>query len=539
MEVTTLERNNSQEAPMPWEINRLCFLLALFIFIGPHSPISGQSDKPQPYLPGTKQLNMDGDVASEMVAGIDRFLLKEIEKAEESREKLWRRDFSSRENYLAAIEPHRKKLAHILGVRDKRLEFQGPEKVSIIGEDSRIASTRNFDVDVVRWPVFDGVHADGLLLTPKGIAPRGYVIALPDADHTPEQLIGLVPGLSEEAQFAKILASHGMKVLIPTLIDRSYKPRSGRAKMTNREYIHRSAFELGRLLIGYEIQKTLSGVDWFSKIKKSHEKIAVVGWGEGGLIAFYAAALDPRIEIASVSGYFGNRNQIWQHPLDRNVFGLLEQLGDAQVAGMIAPRCLIIGTVPGPSLDLPSEGGAPSQLRSPSPTDVEREWKRTLEIVSPLKPNSFMFLENEWKSINQQVLKLCGIPFVDKSDTYAPHGKIQDRVYRQDKQLKELDRFNQQLLSESAARRNEFLPLFDQFKSDDKKKKVSTKDLPSFADSMEPFRNHFYTEIIGKFSHELSSPNPRSRLVKETPQWSRYQVLMDVFPGVIAYGILT
>src|SRR5262250_1804287 len=34
-------------------------------------------------LPGTKPLEMKGDIASELVAGVDRFLLKQIEKSVE------------------------------------------------------------------------------------------------------------------------------------------------------------------------------------------------------------------------------------------------------------------------------------------------------------------------------------------------------------------------------------------------------------------------------------------------------------------------
>jgi hypothetical protein len=43
-----------------------------------------------------------------------------------------------------------------------------------------------------------------------------------------------------------------------------------------------------------------------------------------------------------VSGYFEDRNRLWEEPIDRNVFGLLEQFGDAELASMISPRRLII-----------------------------------------------------------------------------------------------------------------------------------------------------------------------------------------------------
>ena len=131
-------------------------------------------------------------------------------------------------------------------------------------------------------------------------------------------------------------------------------------------------------MLGYEIQKVLAGVDWFAK--KSKAKIGVAGWGEGGLLAMYAAALDTRIDAAAVSGYFDSRQNVWQEPVERNVFGLLEQFGDAEIASMIVPRALIIEAGKGPEVKLPSEGGAPGRLVSPKFDDVAGEFARLLSL---------------------------------------------------------------------------------------------------------------------------------------------------------------
>ena len=99
--------------------------------------------------------------------------------------------------------------------------------------------------------------------------------------------------------------------------------------MTAREFLYRPAFELGRHLIGYEVQKILAAVDWFSienqkpPLAQGQLKIGVIGWGEGGMLALYAGALDTRINVVCVSGYFGSRNHIWEEPIDRNVWGFL------------------------------------------------------------------------------------------------------------------------------------------------------------------------------------------------------------------------
>ena len=72
-----------------------------------------------PPLTGTKPLTMTGDIASELVAGVDRFLLKQIDESTTKREKAWNRDFSSHAAYRVSVEPNRHRLAHILGVRDQ------------------------------------------------------------------------------------------------------------------------------------------------------------------------------------------------------------------------------------------------------------------------------------------------------------------------------------------------------------------------------------------------------------------------------------
>src|SRR5438105_321009 len=81
------------------------------------------------------------------------------------------------------------------------------------------------------------------------------VVAVPDADRTPEQVAGLAPGVPAESQFARRLAESGCRVLVPTPIDRrdelSANPRLNRAtNQPHREFVHRMAYEMGRTLPG-------------------------------------------------------------------------------------------------------------------------------------------------------------------------------------------------------------------------------------------------------------------------------------------------
>ena len=58
---------------------------------------------------GTTPLTIEGDLASQMVDGIDRFLLKEIENTAATRAERFTVDTSSPEAYEASLKPHREK----------------------------------------------------------------------------------------------------------------------------------------------------------------------------------------------------------------------------------------------------------------------------------------------------------------------------------------------------------------------------------------------------------------------------------------------
>ena len=170
-------------------------------------------------LPDTKPLTEQGDLAAKMVEGIDKYLMREIAASVENRKQYWKVDFSSPEAYLKSVQPNRDRLKKILGVVDERVPFTDLEYVGGPKTPSLVAETDDYKVFAVRWPVLPGVDGEGLLLEPKGKV-RACVVAVPDADWTPEMLVGLAAGVPEKAQFARRLAENGCRVLVPTLIDR-------------------------------------------------------------------------------------------------------------------------------------------------------------------------------------------------------------------------------------------------------------------------------------------------------------------------------
>jgi dienelactone hydrolase len=483
-------------------------------------------------LAGTAKLDWSGDIASRLVDSVDRFLLKEIEKSVERRARHWKRDFSSPEKYNASIEPNRQRLAHILGARDPRPLHPRLEWTSTLDALRAGGPAEGYRVAAVRWPAFADVHGEGLLLLPSHGKPLAGVIAIPDADQLPEVLAGIVVG-PPGAAIARRLADSGCLVVTPTVINRAVTVR----KLSNREFLYRPAYEMGRHLIGYEVQKVLAAVEAIRAELGGDARVGVIGWGEGGLLALSAAALEPRIDAACVSGYFDCRQNVWQEPIYRNVFGLLEQFGDAELASMIAPRPLIIEAAKGPELVVPpGTGGGPGRLVTPNVESVRREVDRARRLVSGLNPPPRIELVESGDGAGPHGCEKALAAFLDALVPGAklsplgppPHAapRPDNPELRHARQMHELDRHTQWLLSESPYVRQEFM------------KKLDTSSLEKFEKSAEWYREFFHNEVIGRFDYKPLPFHPRSRKAYDMPKWIGYEVVLDVFPEVFAYGIL-
>ncbi len=491
-------------------------------------------------LPNSKPLTLKGDLSAQMVAGIDRFLMREIANAARLRAN----------STLDSIQNNRNRFGTIIGAIDKRSPIKALEFTSTTSSPSLRYTDTIMSVHAVRWPVLPGVQGEGLLIQPKGTL-RARVIALPDADQTPEQLAGIAPGIAATSQFARRLAAAGCQVVVPVLISRSDE-FSGDAHVrftnqTHREWVYRQAFQMGRHVIGYEVQKTLAVVDWFAAENAKQPNpapIAVAGYHEGGLIALYSAALDPRIEAALVSGYFSERSRVWEEPIYRNVFGLLETFGDAEIASLISPRALVIEHSSIPGLNAPPKvrpgrraGAAPGILATPRTETVLAEFNRAKKLS---KNGKRMVLLNKMGKepldtfgsnvALQTLLKLANINPKSNWEKAKPPAKAlhtKQPLNRQKRQVAELVGHTQRLLRFSEYKR-----------ADSFWKKLPADDAAKWSEQCHPHRNQLWNDIIGKFPPANLPVNPRSRKFIETDKWTGYEVVLDVWTDVFAWGYL-
>jgi dienelactone hydrolase len=443
----------------------------------------------------------------------------------------------------------------MIGAVDARLPVKELELVETTGTSAKVAEADLFTAHAVRWPVFEGVYGEGLWLRPKR-EPLARVVAIPDADQTPEILVGLAPGLVPEQQFARRLAENGCEVLVPVLIDRrdnwSGNVRLGRfTNQPHREWIYRQAYELGRHVIGYEVLKVEAAVDFFeaenSKPGARGVKIGIAGHAEGGLIAFYTAALDTRIQAALVSGYFDSRQRLWEEPIYRNVFGLLHEFGDAEIASLIAPRSLIVEHSPVPKVDGPParrqgrSGAAPGKLKTPDYESVESEFDRARALLQSGDSKQFvrhkLITGEEGMAtgpgsdralvafLNAVGVEIKVVPRPAKVPVDARAALNPDP--RQQRQLRELEELTQRIFRWSESARTDFFW-----------NKVKAGSPEEWERACAPFKEIFRKEVMGRFDLPALSAKPRSRKFTDRPKWTGYEVVLDVFPDVFAWGYL-
>ncbi len=485
-------------------------------------------------LPETKPLSRTGDLAAAMVEGIDKYLMRELAASVEKRKEHWRLDFSSLEAYEKSVQPNRERLKKILGVMDARVS---PVVMEYVGEGTPsplVAETETYKVYAVRWPVLPGVDGEGLLLEPKGKVVV-QVIALPDADWTPEMLVGLSPGVPRGAQYARRLAEKDCRVLVPVLIDRkdtwSGNPVLGR--MTNqphREFIYRMAYEMGRHVIGYEVQKILAAVDWFTR-EKEHPPACVIGYGEGGLLTLFSEAIDPRIKQGVCYGSFGKRENLWKEPIYRNLFGLLQEFGDVEILSLIHPRFVMVLSgisfnilelkVSGPPAVRPGRGGAaPGAIIPLGEQEDDMELLRYDHLMKG-RPK-----RKEYQHLHKIFLERLLLRKDDET-SLTDRRKHFDPAPRQKRQFDQLVAFTQKLMRDSERYRQQHFWA-----------KLDYSSLEKYQKSCEPFRKQLWEEVIGKLPAPTLPMNPQTRQIYDEPKWRGYEVMLDLYPDVFAYGIL-
>src|SRR5438445_10227090 len=117
-------------SPLRWFLRGSLCVLCVFVV----KPLEAAEP-----LPGTKPLTEEGNLATNQVAGMHKYLDRELAASPKEREQLWKVDHSSPDAYAKSVAPHRERLRKYLGVVDARvppkLEYDaGPGVPSLVAE---------------------------------------------------------------------------------------------------------------------------------------------------------------------------------------------------------------------------------------------------------------------------------------------------------------------------------------------------------------------------------------------------------------------
>ena len=263
----------------------------------------------------------------------------------------------------------------------------------------------------------------------------------------------------------------------------------------------------------------------------SNSNIGIAGYGEGGLIAFYVAALDTRVKATMVSGYFAPREKIWQEPIYRNVWSLLREFGDAELASLIAPRSLVVEYSEVPDYKGSTNDGKeiepPGELWTHSFVEVESEFDRITSLTGPdfgkrvlVKQGSGNAVSfGSEKAMNQLMNMLGHLQPLPLSNVVPKDSRIgYNATKRMERMVEQMVGHTQLLLRDSEYVRKDF---------------VNT-----YADQS-ALRDYFNQELIGWLDDDFLPMNVRTKLADDQPGYSCYEVLMDVLPDVELWGVLS
>jgi cephalosporin-C deacetylase-like acetyl esterase len=301
------------------------------------------------------------------------------------------------------------------------------------------------------------------------------------------------------------------EIILPALINRdtTYSTALGRQTgVSHREWIYRQAFVQGRHVLGMEVQKVLALADAHAE-SGDKAPLFLVGEGEGGLIALIAAALDERFKAVFVSGVFGPMEGLWAEPIYRNIQGFVRDFGAAELAAMMAPRQLVISSEAWPSVSTP-EGksiAAPGEIKRPSDETINKEVQLARQLGAAITEGALEMILPTGLSKTQPI-------------------KVEEDNERQKRLVNEASAWCQRQLFTGEMERGK--TFWDS----------RPKTLPEYEKWAEPQRERFWKEVIGDLPWPNVPANPRSRLVNETESVRIYEVVLDVWEGVFAWGWL-
>jgi dienelactone hydrolase len=457
-------------------------------------------------LPGTAPLTVPPDLIAAHLKQAQGYFLRQIEAARTARDRMWKPDFSSPEAYEKSLAPHRARLRTMLGLGETNPTI-GPAKVEVVAESPTCRISR------VAIPMSLGLTARGLLIQPTTPGRHPVVVACYDADTWPEEGAGLGRN-TEPAEGLHDLIARGATVYVPQSIERlKDHPYCETTKGKDRRMIlYRLGYVVGRTMPGLDVQDTIAVIDYLAgRPDVDPARVCIGGLGQGGMTAFYAAAVDRRARTALVEHYFGQRERCWAEPVDRRLPGQLLEFGDAEVAALVAPR----------SLGIITQEHEPAERQA-----IAGEIRRAERFFAGLKGARLTHIDGTFYEVAlSRVIAVLGLPDT-KTSVVWPEKRVPDAQARaiRDAHFEERLRYLRGLIAASEEKRQ-------------KRWGLTTRPAAEFP-QIKAAMLADYRKLVGEVSTEGTPLRPRSQWALTTAKYTAYRVMLDVAPGVEVYGNL-
>jgi dienelactone hydrolase len=228
---------------------------------------------------------------------------------------------------LCAEVTERRELAH--GTRETVL-FQSRENLSVFGY---------------------------LLLPKEARRPSPVILCIPGHGRGVDDIVGIAEDGSQRAQpggyqndFALQAAAHGYAAFAIEPFGfghrRDERARQSGAGSSSCSPSSGAALLLGQTMVGWRTWDVMRAIDYLqTRPEIDPARIACMGISGGGTITLFATALEPRIRVGVVSGYFNRFAESIMsipHCIDNYVPGILNVCEMADLAGLIPPRALFV-----------------------------------------------------------------------------------------------------------------------------------------------------------------------------------------------------
>jgi len=484
------------------------------------------------YLPGTLPLTQNYRFAYTYITGLAEFVQLRIDETQPGRTNLWNWDYSSLNSYEISCASHKTNLTAMLGIS------AGQTKV-ISNQWQNIGTGSYYSIEKFAIYTEEGITARGISAFPLCTNPVSVVIIPATDPYTPEIILGIETNFPELAIGKKLLKKN-IAVVCPVFINHQEwwsgnsmvtnpepgKPTSGNA-ITNildhRRWLFQQGYHVGKQLIGDETAEIIACVNLLSTDSRiSTNSIGVVGRDlDSGASAFFATALDEKIQAVMLSGYFNKRTDIWKQFIEHQFFGFLKEFGDAEVASLIAPRGLTIES-PIDFPKVPVNTSSSEFARAKIHYDNLGESDKINFICPPGSTNIFgcdeainIFVNSLNAETN--IFQDCSLVL---TSSYSHISQMRKLFY-------ETQDWYQQLCSNSYDVRQAFF--WD---------KIDTSSVENYKISTETFHSNLYYDIYGNVPKADVPLQAWSCVYKSNENFVTYRVLMTFYTNVKCYGLL-